>query len=84
MEPEASPATIQVGPTLGVTEPPVGSFPPVTGPSAVSAESPQYEGATSTNVSINLLVFMSFQPEKVDSSPTPTFTRPSPRGKIQP
>src|SRR3954468_20703806 len=83
-EPAASPTTNHVGPMFGVTEPPVGSFPPVGGPHDVSGVMPQRAGAVSTNASINTLVLIDFQPGNVDSSPTPPFTAPSPAGKIQP
>ena len=83
-EPAASPTTNQVGPMFGVTEPPVGSFPPVGGPHDDSGEMPQRAGAVSTNASMSVLVLIDFHPVNVDSSPTPTFTVPSPTGKIQP
>ena len=83
-EPAASPTTSHVGPMLGATDPPVGSLPPVGGPHDVSGEMPQRAGAVATNASISTLVLIDFQPENVDSSPTPTFTVPSPTGKIQP
>src|SRR4029078_7036159 len=84
MEPAASPATIQVGPALGVTEPPVGSFPPVGGPVEVSGEMPQRAGAVATKASINLEVLTVLNPVKVSRSPTPTLMVPSPTGKIHP
>src|SRR5581483_10029161 len=83
-EPAASPTTTQVGPTLGTTEPPVGSFPPVGGPQAVAGEIPQRSGAVSQKASIRCDVLTCFQPAKVERSPTPTFTVPSPTGKIHP
>ena len=83
-DPAASPTTSHVGPMFGATEPPVGSFPPVGAPHDVSGEMPQRAGAVATNASISTLVLIDFQPENVDSSPTPTFTVPSPTGKIQP
>src|SRR3954453_19257221 len=82
--PAASPVTTNVGPTRGVTDPPVGNRPPVGGPHDVSGVMPHRAGATSQNVSIRCDVLMSFQPENVESRPTPTFTVPSPTGKIHP
>src|SRR4029078_5072781 len=76
--------TSVLGRTLGTPEPPVGSLPPVGGPHDVSGEMPHRAGAVSTNASINVLVLMSFHPVSVDSRTTPTFTVPSPTGKIQP
>ena len=67
-----------------MTDPPVGSFPPVGAPHDVSGEMPQRVGAVATNASISVEVLTSFHPENVDSRPTPTFTVPSPTGKIQP
>src|SRR5437763_10533811 len=83
-EPAASPTTNHVGPMLGVTDPPVGSFPPVGGPHDVAGEIPHRAGAVSTKASISTLVLIDFHPENVDRSPTPTFTVPSPTGKIHP
>ena len=83
-DPAASPTTTQVGPTFGPTEPPVGSLPPVGGPHDVSGEIPHRSGAVSQNASMRWEVLTSFQPENVDSRPTPTFTVPSPTGKIHP
>ena len=62
----------------------MGSLPPVGAPHDVSGEMPQRAGAVATNASISVLVLISFHPANVDSSPTPTFTVPSPTGKIQP
>src|SRR6478609_11734401 len=84
IDPAASPATIQVGPTLGSTDPPVGSLPPVGGPHDVSGEIPQRAGAVAPNASINLEVLTFVNPVNVSSRPAPTFTVPSPTGKIQP
>src|SRR6266511_1148717 len=84
MAPPSSAMTSQVGPVLGVTDPPVGSLPPVGGPQAVSGEMPQRDGAVATNASISLLVFTDFQPWKVERRPTPTLTVPSPTGNTQP
>jgi len=39
--PAASPTITQLGPTFGVTEPPIGSRPPVGSQVAVSGEMPQ-------------------------------------------
>src|SRR5262245_8910425 len=83
-EPAASPTTRNVGPTRGVTDPPVGRRPPVGAQVAVSGEMPQLGGAVSQNASIRWDVLMPFQPEKVESRPTPTLTVPSPTGKIHP
>jgi 2-polyprenyl-6-methoxyphenol hydroxylase-like FAD-dependent oxidoreductase len=84
MAPAASPATIQVGPTLGSTDPPVGRRPPVAGPHEVSGEISQRAGAVATNASINLVVLTALNPVNVSSRPAPTFTVPSPTGKIHP
>ena len=70
--------------TLGADEPPVGSIPPVGAPHDVSGEMSQRAGAVATNASIKELVLISFHPANVDSSPTPTFTVPSPTGNTQP
>src|SRR4051812_49980952 len=45
---------------------------------------PHDSGAHSTNASISLVVLTCFHWLKVDRRPTPTFTRPSPTGKIHP
>ena len=45
---------------------------------------PHRAGAVAMNASISCDVLMDFHPENVESSPTPTFTVPSPTGKIQP
>src|SRR5262249_24835789 len=82
--PPASPTTAQVGPVAGRTEPAVGSLPPVGGPHDVSGPMPQRGGAVAVKASMRSLVFTDFQPAKVDSSPTPTFTVPSPTGKTHP
>src|SRR5262249_28623953 len=83
-DPAASPTTTHVGPMFGRTEPPVGSFPPVGAPHDVSGEMPQRFGAVATNASMSVDVLTSFHPANVESSPTPTFTVPSPTGKIHP
>ena len=62
----------------------MGSFPPVGGPRLVSGRIPHDSGAKSTKASIRWLVLRPFQRWSVESRPTPTFTRPSPMGKIQP
>src|SRR5438046_2613720 len=80
----ASPTTIHVGPVAGRTDPPVGSLPPVGGPHEVSGRMPQRDGAVATNASMRRLVFTDFHPANVDSSPTPTFTVPSPAGGWRP
>ena len=76
--------TTTFGPECGPTAMPIGSLPPVAGPHAVSGESSQLFGAHSTNVSISFVVLTPFHRLSVESRPTPTFTRPSPSGKIQP
>src|SRR6266581_3475097 len=83
-EPAASPTTRYVGPTRGVTDPPVGRRPPVGAPVAVSREIPHRDGAVAQNASIRWVVFTFLQPVNVDSRPTPTFTVPSPTGNIHP
>src|SRR5258708_25316660 len=82
--PAASPATTKVGPTRGVTDPPVGSRPPVGAQVAVSGDSPHRAGAVSQNTSIRRDVLTCFQPWNVVRSPTPTFTVPSPTRHIHP
>src|SRR6266508_3218342 len=82
--PPASPVTRKLGPTRGPTERPIGSRPPVGGPHDVSGERPQDAGAHATKSSMSLDVFTAFHWLNVESSPTPTFTRPSPTGKIHP
>ena len=84
IEPAASPTTSQVGPAFGITDPPVGSLPPVGGPHDVSGQMPQRAGAVATKASMSLLVLIDFHPVKVSRSPTPTFTVPSPTGNTQP
>src|SRR5260221_11650806 len=82
--PAASPTTRYVGPACGPTESTIGRRPPVAGPQDVAGEMPHDSGAQSTNASISLVVLTCFHWLNVDSRPTPTFTRPSPTGKIQP
>ena len=82
--PAASPTTSHVGPTIGDTDPPIGSRPPVGGPVAPSGLMPQYAGAVAANSSIKCEVLTDFQSRNVDSSPMPTLIVPSPTGKIQP
>src|SRR5438445_13435820 len=84
MAPAASPTTSHVGPTRGPTEKPIGSRPPVGAPHDVSGEMPHDAGACSTKASIRCEVLTAFHWLKVERSPMPTFTRPSPSGKIQP
>src|SRR5947208_13903798 len=84
MAPPASPVTRYVGPARGPTERPMGRRPPVAGPHDVSGEMPHEAGAYSTNDSMRWVVLTAFHWLKVESRPTPTFTRPSPTGKIQP
>jgi hypothetical protein len=83
-DPAASPITAHVGPTFGSTEPAIGIRPPVGGPQAASGEMPQWAGAVAANSVIRCDVLTAFQSRNVDSRPTPTFTVPSPTGKIQP
>src|SRR3954447_16252234 len=83
-EPAASPPTTHVGPTLGRTEPPVGSLPPLGGPQDVSGEMPHLAGAVAAKASISLVVLTALKPVKVSSSPAPTLIVPSPTGKIHP
>src|SRR4051794_33451141 len=80
----ASPTTSHVGPERGPTDSPIGSRPPVGGPHAVSGRMSHDLGAQSTNASMSFVVLTFFHWFDVDSSPTPTFTRPSPTGKIHP
>src|SRR5205085_6198661 len=82
--PPASPVTRKLGPTRGPTESPIGSRPPVGGPHDVSGEIPHDFGAQSTKSSMSFDVLTAFHWLNVDSRPTPTFTRPSPTGKIHP
>ena len=63
---------------------PVGSRPPVGAHVAVSGEMPHDAGAVAQNASIRRDVLIDFQPVNVESRPTPTFTVPSPTGKIHP
>src|SRR5687767_11196159 len=84
MAPPASPVTRYVGPACGPTDSAIGSRPPVAGPHDVSGRMPHDSGACATKASIRCDVFTDFHWLNVDSRPTPTFTRPSPTGKIQP
>ncbi len=84
MSPEASPTTTKSSPVLGPIEKPIGSLPPVGSLHAVAGEMHHDFGAKSTNSSMSLVVLRPFQRSAVDSRPIPTFTRPSPSGKIQP
>ena len=84
IDPAASPTTIQVGPTLGPTEPPIGSRPPVGTEVADSGEMPQRSGAVAANSFMMWVVLTDLKSRKVDSSPMPTLIWPSPSGKIQP
>src|SRR5581483_10473767 len=84
MVPAASPTTIHVGPTTGVTEPPMGRRPPVGAPVDPSGVMPQYAGAVAANSFIRCDVLTLFQSRNVDSRPMPTLIVPSPTGKIQP
>src|SRR3954454_9739187 len=83
-DPAASPTTSHVGPTWGITDPPVGRRPPVGAPVAVSGPMRQRAGAVATKASMSWVVLMSFQPRNVDSRPQPTLTVPSPTGNTQP
>src|SRR5579863_2920882 len=82
--PAASPTMSELGPVDGWMANPIGSLPPVGGPHEVSGESPHDRGADCTKASIRWLVFNPFHRPETVSSPTPTFTRPSPIGKIHP
>jgi hypothetical protein len=62
----------------------MGNRPPVGSHTFVSARRSQVAGAMATKASIRCVVLIDFQSRNVDSSPTPTFTVPSPTGKIQP
>ncbi len=73
-----------LGPMRGRTDRPMGSFPPVGGPHSVVLESPQDAGAQSMKASMSWVVLAPFQRPSTERMPTPAFTRPSPRGKIQP
>src|SRR3954469_1028753 len=84
MAPDASPTTRNVGPDFGPTEPAIGRRPPVGSPSLVAPDRPQYSGAVWAHSSMRCDVLTVFQSRNVDSSPMPTFTVPSPTGKIQP
>ena len=85
MAPMASPVPIQVGPVHGPTARPMGRRPPVGAPQDVSGRMPHASHCgEETKASISLVVFTSFHWLKVESRPMPTFTRPSPTGKIQP
>src|ERR1700731_1494451 len=84
MDPAASPTTKVVAPTLGPTASPIGSLPPVGAPSEVDADSSHSFGAQATKWSISVEVLTPFHRWSVERSPTPTLTRPSPKGKIHP
>ncbi len=84
IDPAASPTITWLGPTLGPTDPAIGRRPPVGGPQEPSGRRPQRAGAVAAHSSIRWDVLTSFQPLYVESSPMPTFTVPSPTGKIQP
>src|SRR3954470_15270642 len=97
MAPPASPTTNHVGPTRGPTDRPIGRRPPNGPPDrpicsrpptgtlhAVSGRMSHDLGAQSTKASINLVVLTAFHWLNVESRPMPTFTRPSPTGKIHP
>ena len=83
-DPAASPTSTQVGPDPGDTEPPGGQL-AAGGRAAgrVGGDAPAGGRGLAERLH-QLLVFMSFQPAKVDRSPTPTLMVPSPTGKIQP
>src|SRR4051812_26114383 len=53
-------------------------------PTLVASDSPQYSGAVAAHSSMRCEVFTDFQSRNVESSPMPTFTVPSPTGKIHP
>src|SRR3954447_7747884 len=84
MAPPASPTTNHVGPTRGPTDRPIGNRPPTGTLHAVSGRMSHDLGAQSTKASINFVVLTAFHWLNVESRPMPTFTRPSPTGKIHP
>src|SRR5688500_8822160 len=84
MVPAASPTSIHVGPTFGVTDPPIGSRPPVGGPVEPSGVMPQYAGAVAAHSLLSCDVLTRLQSRNVESNPIPTLIVPSPTGKIQP
>src|ERR1700678_4108740 len=82
--PAASPIVSVLGPLRGPSASPIGRRPPVGGPQQVSSLRPQASPTWATKYSWSLVVLTPFQLPPVESSPTPTLTRPSPRGKTQP
>ncbi len=72
-----------MGPHFDTVDSPMGRRPPVAGPHEFSGRSSHDEGALLIKTSIILDVFTPFHLPEVVISPTPTFTRPSPRGNIQ-
>jgi hypothetical protein len=67
-----------------VTDPPIGSRPPVGGPVDPSGLISQYAGAVAANSFIKCDVLTFFQSRNVDNNPMPTLMVPSPTGKIHP
>ncbi len=59
-------------------------MPPRTSLRDASADRPQEDGAVAARASISWAVFTSRQRWKVEITPTPAFTAPSPRGNTQP
>ena len=82
--PAASPMTSTLGPMRGRTDRPMGSFPPVGAPHSVVVGEPHEAGAQSMKASMSWVVLAPFHRPSTERSPTPTLTRPSPRGKTQP
>jgi hypothetical protein len=62
----------------------MGRRPPVGSDSLVSSEKPHRSGAVAAHSSMRCEVLTDFQSRNVDRSPMPTFTVPSPSGKIHP
>jgi len=62
----------------------MGSRPPVAGPRHVSGLSPHDLGTKPQKASSIWVVLAPFHFAEVVNKPTPTLTRPSPKGKIQP
>ena len=82
--PAASPTTSHVGPAFGPTDPPIGRRPLVGLPHPFDGDSSQYGGAVATYSCSRWVVLTLLKSRNVESRPTPTFTVPSPTGKIQP
>jgi len=82
--PRRPPPPARSAPPRGVPSRPWGAGRRWAVPTAVSGRISQVGGAMATKASIKWDVCTDFQPWKVDRSPTPTLTVPSPTGKIQP